>query len=282
MADKVRTELPPTIAGHPLTKTQNKTTLLIVGVGPVGLLIALRLAQASIPTIVLESHHTLLPTTRAMVCMPVVIPVLRKLGILSTIIDHAFLNHEGAVWRDIHGKELAQLKLQGDEEEKFGGVLLIGQRKRNGLILEELKKYPCVQVRFGQRVVGIEDIPSQEGVKVMAHDALDFNRAGNHDGDVMHESRYAIGTDGANSAVRRMMCIVRLSNVPISTDYEAAIRRLENDRHRSLLRLPQTLRLHPPKFHSRPHRLERHILYRRRRKRLSLRNRTSSMASRLS
>jgi 3-(3-hydroxy-phenyl)propionate hydroxylase len=178
MAEKVWTKLFPTIAGQPLTKTQNKTTVLIVGAGPVGLLTALRLGQASIPTLVLESHHTLLPTARAMVYMPVVISVLRKLGILSTVIDHAFLNHEGAVWRDIHGKELAQLKLQGDEDGEFGGVLLIGQRKMNGLILEELKKYPCVQVRFGQRVVGIEDIPTEGVVKVMAHEALDFNRAG--------------------------------------------------------------------------------------------------------
>ena len=107
----------------------------------------------------------------------------------------------------------------------------------SGLILKEFKKYPCVQVRFGQRVVGIEDIPSQQGVKVMANEALYFNRAGDHDSDVMYEARYAIGTDGANNAVRRMLCIVRLSKVPTSTDYEAAIRRLylsrlDNDRHR--------------------------------------------------
>jgi 2-polyprenyl-6-methoxyphenol hydroxylase-like FAD-dependent oxidoreductase len=87
MAEKVQAKLSPTIAGHPLTKTQNKTTVLIVGAGPLGLLIALRLGQASIPTLVLESHHTLLPTTRAMVYMPVIIPVLRKLGILSTVIN---------------------------------------------------------------------------------------------------------------------------------------------------------------------------------------------------
>jgi 2-polyprenyl-6-methoxyphenol hydroxylase-like FAD-dependent oxidoreductase len=45
-------------------------------------------------------------------------------------------------------------------------------------------------------------------VKVMAHEALDFNRAGDHDGDVVYEARYVIGTGGANSAVRRMLCIV--------------------------------------------------------------------------
>ena len=38
----------------------------------------------------------------------------------------------------------------------------------NALILEQLKKYPSVEVRFGLRCVGIEDLPSS-GVKVMAH-----------------------------------------------------------------------------------------------------------------
>jgi hypothetical protein len=38
----------------------------------------------------------------------------------------------------------------------------------NALILEQLKKYPSVEVRFGLRCVGIEDLPSS-GVKVMVH-----------------------------------------------------------------------------------------------------------------
>jgi 3-(3-hydroxy-phenyl)propionate hydroxylase len=76
----------------PANIIKNRTTVLIAGAGPVGLLIALRLGQAGIPTIVLESHHTLLPTTRAMVYMPVILPVLRGLGILEKVMDNAFLN----------------------------------------------------------------------------------------------------------------------------------------------------------------------------------------------
>jgi flavin-dependent dehydrogenase len=68
-------------------------------------------------------------------------------------------------------------------------------------------------VRFGQRVISIEEYPAQEHVKVMAHEALGFNRAGNHHGDVIYEARYVIGTDGANSTVGRILCIVRLSNL---------------------------------------------------------------------
>ena len=105
-----------------------------------------------------RNHHTLLPTRRAMVYMPVIIPVLRKLGILSKVIDHSFLNHEGRVWRDMEGKELAQLKVAGTGEGEIGGVLPIGQRRINELILGELKKYPSVEVKFAQKVVGARTI----------------------------------------------------------------------------------------------------------------------------
>lgn len=133
--------------------------------------------------------------------MPVVIPVLRSLGILDIVQQHAFLNHDGVVWRDLDGNALAQLPLSSSEPGEFGGVLLFGQSRMNSLVLEELKKYPCVEVRFGLRCVGIEDVPSSSAVRVMAHER---NLV---DEDVILEAHYVLATDGANSAIRRMMCI---------------------------------------------------------------------------
>ena len=125
--------------------------MIIVGAGPVGLLTVLRLGQAGISTLVLESHHTLLPTTRAVVYMPVVIPVLRELGILDVVLKNAFLNREGVTWRDLDGNALAHLPLSSSSPGEFRGVLLFGQSRMNALILEEMKKYPTVEVRFGLR-----------------------------------------------------------------------------------------------------------------------------------
>jgi 2-polyprenyl-6-methoxyphenol hydroxylase-like FAD-dependent oxidoreductase len=181
--------------------SQNRATVIIVGAGPVGLLTALRLGQAGISTLVLESHHTLLPTTRAMVYMPVVIPVLRELGILDVVLQNAFLNQEGVTWRDLDGNALAQLPLSSSTPGEFGGVLLFGQSRMNALILEGLKKYPSVEVRFGLRCVGIEDSPSSPGVKVMVH------QRNLVDEDIIFEAEYVLASDGANSSVRRMMCI---------------------------------------------------------------------------
>lgn len=143
----------------------------------------------------------MLPTTRAMVYMPVVIPVLQKLGVLDVVLEHAFLNQDGVVWRDLKGNQLARLPLSGSSHGEFGGVLLFGQSRMNALILEELKKYPCIDVLFGLRCVGIDDSPSSQTVKVMVHQR---NLA---DEDVILEADYVLGTDGANSSIRRMMCI---------------------------------------------------------------------------
>ena len=166
-----------------------------------GLLTALRLGQAGISTLVLEAHHELLPTTRAMVYMPVVIPVLRKLGILEIVQEHAYLNHGGVVWRKVNGEPLAHLPLSSSDPSEFGGVLLIGQAKMNALILEEVKKYPNVEVLFGWRCVGIEDLPHHDSVKVMVH------QKAAQDDDKIFEGDYILATDGANSTVRRMLCI---------------------------------------------------------------------------
>lgn len=175
--------------------------MVIVGAGSVDLLTALRLGQAGISTLVLESHHTLLPTTRAMVYMPVVIPVLRELGILDIVLKNAFLNGEGVTWRELDSNTLGHLPLSSSISGEFGGVLLFGQSRMNALILEELKKYPSVEVRFGLRCVGIEDMPSSSGVKVMVHQ---WNLA---DEDIIFEADYVLAADGANSSVLRMMCI---------------------------------------------------------------------------
>lgn len=181
--------------------------MIIVGAGPVGLLVALRLGQQGVETLVLEAHPTLLPTTRAMVYMPVVNSVLRDLGILDLVMQHAFLNTEGVAWRDPQGTILARLPLGNgmsntpDQDSTFEGVLLIGQAKMNGLVLQEIEKYPCVQVRFGHRVVGIEDDLGADWVEVMT------THVNVVDGDRTWRARYVLGSDGTNSAVRRSLCI---------------------------------------------------------------------------
>ncbi len=172
-----------------------------MGAGPVGLLVALRLGQQGIPTLVLESHHKLLPTTRAMVYMPMVNRCLHELGLTDIIQKNAFMNPDGVTWRDMDANRLAQLPLGTDESGLFGGTYHIGQARMNELVLQEIRNYPSVEVKFGFRCVGLEDDPSSPTVKLMAHEnSLPSD-------DTVFECQYVLGTDGNASSVRRMLCI---------------------------------------------------------------------------
>lgn len=181
--------------------SDNRFDVIVVGAGPVGLLTALNLGKAGVKTLVLEAHNELLKTTRAVVYMPVVLPVLRHLGVLDSIIEKAFLNQDGVKWRTMTGEILAHLPLGNDEAEKFAGVLLISQWRMNELIMEELKKYPSVEVIFSRRCVGIEEDEESGSVRVMTHTGSII------DDEAFYSARYLIATDGANSAIRRMLCI---------------------------------------------------------------------------
>ena len=174
------------------------TSVIIIGAGPVGLLTALRLGQAGIDTIVLEAHTSLLQTTRALVYMPVVIPVLKKLGLMNRVSEEAYLNRDGIMWRDLDGQALAHLPLGGSDEDDFAGVLLLGQYKFVCIILEELKKYPCVQVRFGVRCSSIENnAGDDEHVRVVV--------PGRQSEDSEIHARYLLAADGANSTTRQRL-----------------------------------------------------------------------------
>lgn len=136
-----------------------------------------------------------------MVYMPVVIPALTKLGLMEAVSNTAFLNHEGVAWRNLDGELLARLPLSSSDPNEFGGVLLLGQYRFAMLLLEELKKYPSVEVHFGWRYGGIEQSEETDHANVLM-----YSRKHNQT-DAIIRTRYVVGADGANSTVRRSMAI---------------------------------------------------------------------------
>lgn len=168
-----------------------------MGAGPVGLLVALRLGQSGVKTLVLEQHTDLLFSTRGCAYQPVVIDALDELGILDKVKEQAYLNRNGVSWRDGQGNELGLLKIPDDKY-----VLLLGQKRLNDLLLKELQSYPTVSVRFDQRYVGCEQDTDSQNAKLMVH------RQGLvDDDDYFVTGDWVVGADGAKSMVRQSLCI---------------------------------------------------------------------------
>jgi 2-polyprenyl-6-methoxyphenol hydroxylase-like FAD-dependent oxidoreductase len=179
---------------------KTKTTVLIVGGGPVGLLMALRLGQAGIDTLIVEKHPSFQPATRAMVYMPVVISALTKLGLYDQVRSAAYLNQDGVYWRDTDMKPLARLPLGDPQSSQFNGVLQLGQWKMSSIISEELQKHASVELHFGYGCVGVQEDANGKGVQVLLQSKDDPT-------DTLIEAEYVVGCDGANSSVRKAMCI---------------------------------------------------------------------------
>ena len=151
----------------------------------------------------LERRAKILPTTRAVVYQPVVIPALKELGILEAVIKNAYLNHDGIYWRDADGQELARLPIGSGKQpgqsshsaEGFDGVLLLGQQRLAELILKELSKHPSVTIRWNSSIVGFTH-EDPDSVRVAARDRQSQS-------EIKFRSNWLLGTDGANSAVRQ-------------------------------------------------------------------------------
>jgi 3-(3-hydroxy-phenyl)propionate hydroxylase len=161
----------------------------IVGAGPVGLVLALRLAQLGVPSTVLEAEADISEELRASTFHPPTLDMLDTLGVGEALIAQGLVTPTWQIRRHEDGAravfDLSVLK----DDTAHPYRLQCEQWKLSRLLLARLAGQ--VTVRFGCRVEGVTQ--DADGV-TLAGEGFDPLRAS-----------YAIGCDGARSAVRRAM-----------------------------------------------------------------------------
>jgi len=200
---------------------EEDSTVAIVGAGPVGLLIALLLAQGGVSVTVYEAEEAVSQSPRAIVyvgftfhpitivgkcahnansmaCLrcsyfDVVLQEFKKAGILEEVENAGFLA-EAVSWRRADGSALATIS-GGPPETRS---ILLGQPFLAEIILNKLAAFPHAKVLYNHRYVDAE----QTDDRVTTH----LTR-GDDNGRVIHHSQYLVGTDGGRSAVRKSMDI---------------------------------------------------------------------------
>ena len=165
----------------------------IVGAGPVGLVLALRLAMLGIPSIVLEAEADISEELRASTFHPPTLDMLAELGVAEDLIAQGLPTPTWQIRRHEDGaRALFDLSVLKDdtahpyrlqaEQWKLSRLLLAALRADHG---------GTVDLRFGAKVEGV------------AQDADGVTLTG--DGFDPLLVPYAIGCDGARSVVRRAM-----------------------------------------------------------------------------
>lgn len=197
--------------------------VVIAGAGPVGCTAALRLVQHGIPVVLLEGLSDLPETLRASTFHPPSLDMLDELGMQKP------LEAQGLVcrryqYRDRRTGEIAEFDLEvlrGDTRHPYR--LQAEQWKYTRLVWNELRdRYGTLaQCHFDHAVKGVHQ--TRDGVEVLVWD---------RGVEKLIEGSFLIGTDGADSAVRKAVAIpfkgftypekflVASTPFPLETKYE--------------------------------------------------------------
>jgi 2-polyprenyl-6-methoxyphenol hydroxylase-like FAD-dependent oxidoreductase len=181
--------------------------VLISGAGPSGLLLALLLSQANIPSLVLEAYPFLDTRLRATQYGVPATRIFRRAGVLSDIRERSISSFPSICWRRVvDGKKLVSIDMRcvADHEDRMT-ILQLGE------IIQILYKHcqergkGLIDIRFRHRVIGAGQDPEKAWVDAEVYE-------GGGDGEVewnkeikRFEADYVVGCDGATSAVRRAL-----------------------------------------------------------------------------
>lgn len=170
--------------------------VLIVGAGPVGTVMATLLAKAGIETIILESAEDCAQDMRASTFHPPTLEMLDEIGITAMLIERG-LKAPVYHWRDRQTGEIIDFDLtEIADRTRYPFRVQCEQYHLSRALAEGLARYPHASVRFGHRMLTLEQ--DDCGVSIAAETPYDIRH---------FRADYVIGADGANSIVRKWLGI---------------------------------------------------------------------------
>lgn len=170
------------------------TQVLIVGAGPVGLLLGCLLGERGIRTLVVESRPGLPMRSQAIGITPPSLAILKEVGL-----DTAFVEH-GLCIRDchVHGRNgwvgTASFR---EACEDYPFILALPQQVSMKLLAARLEGYACVRLVRGQEFVSLQQDSSAVRVQVKSSEGRTSSVL----------ASFVIGCDGHRSRVREVFKI---------------------------------------------------------------------------
>ncbi|MDP9250410.1 MAG: FAD-dependent monooxygenase, partial [Chloroflexota bacterium] len=165
----------------------------VVGAGPIGMTLAGRLAQHGVSVIVLEQHPGHEGEGSKALCMQrETLEIWARLGIGDQVAERGVQWSVGRTY--FRGRELFSVRLPAQQSDRFPPFVNISQTEVEELLLSRLGQVPRVDLRWASRVVGL--VQDGEGVTL---------RCETPQGETRVRVAYAVGTDGAHSAVRSIL-----------------------------------------------------------------------------
>ena len=170
--------------------------VLIVGAGPVGLLLANLLGSAGLPVLVLEKCGTRADTSRAIGVTRTSLEILQELGLAESLCLEG--REVGTAVLHAGGRLLRRVEIRRAPGE-LPFIVSLPQFRTERILLASLDRFPSVRLLTGQEV---DAVAGEEGA-VRAGTAAGSGRR-------TFRGRFLCACDGDSSTVRRLLGVSRV------------------------------------------------------------------------
>lgn len=180
------------VAPPGLTAPEPRQKVVIVGAGPIGLALAIDLAQFGVPSVVLDDNNVVSVGSRAICWSKRALEVLDRLGVGQRCVE------KGVIWkvgRTLHReKEVWTFDLQPDPGHKMPAFVNLQQYYVEEYLVARALEFPgLIDLRWKNKVTGLE---------VSDHAALTVETP---DGPYRLDADHVVACDGARSDLRGML-----------------------------------------------------------------------------
>jgi 3-(3-hydroxy-phenyl)propionate hydroxylase len=166
--------------------------VVVVGAGPVGLSLAIDLAQRGQRVLLLDNDHKLSAGSRAICFAKRTLEIFDRLGVGQRLVDKGVSWNVGRVFfKDQPVYRFDLLPEAGHERPAF---INLQQYYLEGYLVERAAELPLIELRWDSEVVGVDSQPDGARVTVRTPD-----------GDYALLADHLIACDGSRSAVRRLI-----------------------------------------------------------------------------
>ncbi|MEG2630931.1 MAG: FAD-dependent monooxygenase, partial [Comamonas sp.] len=166
--------------------------VVVVGAGPVGLALAIDLAQQNIPVVLLDNDDRLSSGSRAICFAKRTLEIFERLGCGQRMLDKGVSWNVGKVF--FRQQQVYSFDLLPEAGHQFPAFINLQQYYVEGYLAERAAELPLIDIRWKSAVSGLEQ-------------HADFARltVTTPDGPYQLDAQYVAACDGSRSALRQLV-----------------------------------------------------------------------------
>ena len=166
--------------------------VVVVGAGPVGLSLAIDLAQQQVPVLLLDNDDRLSTGSRAICFAKRTLEIFDRLGVGAGLVDKGVSWNTGRVF--LRDQPIYSFNLQPETTHERPAFINIQQYYVEGHLVERAMTLPLIDLRWKHEVVGVS--PHEDGATLQVRTP---------EGVYAIAADHVIACDGARSSVRALI-----------------------------------------------------------------------------